>query len=541
MRVALAQINSHLGCFSHNAEKIIDYIQKAKERRCDIVLFPEAALFGYHPMDLLTRASVVDEQLKYINKIHKSVPSGMAVIFGAFTKNPSPKGKPYFNTAIALVKNKKIWSCHKELLPTYDVFDDARHIEPGDVAKNIFNFKGKKILITVCEDIWAWPTLGQKRKSLYDTNPIKKIKPGKVDLILNLSASPFYADKVKRRHHVVKSTSQFLRAPMAYVNMVGAQDELIFDGGSFAIDKRGKVLAQSHQFVEDINVVDFSLNKGGIRVSATDPLESLRQALTLGIFDFVNKIGMPRVHLGLSGGVDSALVACLAVDALGPSRVSVYALPGPFSARKSEILAQKLADNLGISITTLPVTGAYKNITALLDKKIGKIKFGLRHENLQARLRAIYLMAASNQANSLLLNTSNKSELAVGYSTLYGDAAGGLAVIGDLLKSEVYALAKFYNSQREIIPNEILRRAPSAELRKNQKDQDTLPSYNLLDQSVVDIVEKSKSAKSPTDKFLLKMLMQSEFKRWQTPPILKVRENSFGQGRRMPIAHGGWY
>lgn len=541
MRIALAQINAHLGNFAENYQKIIEYAERAKERRCDIVLFPESTLFGYHPMDLLKRDSVVTEEIKFIQKISKSIPKGIVVIFGAFTKNPSARGKPYYNTAIALQQNKRPWVCHKELLPTYDVFDDARHIEPGDMAKNIFHYKGKKILITICEDIWAWPVGGQSKKSYYEINPIKKIRPGSVDLVLNLSASPFYTHKMQKRLEVTRATAKYLRAPMVYVNMVGGQDELIFDGGSFAINKNGKILTQCAQFTEDLGVVDFATQVGTTNELSVSTEENLRAAIVLGIRDFVHKTGQSKIHLGLSGGIDSALVACLAVDALGAEKVKVYAMPGPFSSKKSLFLARKLAKNLHVEFKVLPIHVAYKKMVQSVDAALGMTKFGVMHENIQARIRGLMLMAVCNREGGLLLNTSNKSEFAVGYSTLYGDMAGAFSPIGDLLKRDIVSLSKHYNSEIEIIPEEIISRSPSAELRPGQKDQDTLPPYSLLDNSVVNIVEKGASAKSKSDKFLLQKLMASEFKRWQSPPILKVSEHSFGQGRRMPIAHKAWY
>lgn len=537
MRIALAQINSHLGNFESNFRKIIEFSYKAKERHCDIVVFPEASLFGYHPMDLLKRKSVVDEEIKFIQKLKKKLPQDIAVVFGAFTHNPSKQGKPYFNSAIVLNNGRILGEFHKQLLPTYDVFDDARHIEPGDVHKNVFQYKGKKILVTICEDIWAWPLSQQDKKSHYKSNPLKKVKPGSVDLILNLSASPYFTEKMKNRISVTRQTAKYVRAPMIYVNMVGGQDELIFDGGSFAINKQGKIFAQNIQFEEDINIIDIDKLKGGSHFEPLDQTESLRRALVLGIRDFINKLDIQQVHLGLSGGIDSALVACLAVDALGPHRVKAFAMPSRFNAKKSINLARKLAQNIHIELFEIPIQKTYQTILKTIEASLGPAKFGVMHENIQARIRGLMLMAYSNKQNSLLLNTTNKSEFAAGYGTLYGDLAGGLSPIGDLLKQDVYKLSKYYNREREIIPKQIITRAPSAELRPHQKDQDTLPPYNQLDESVVQLVENAKKAVTASDKFLLNKLMASEFKRWQSPPILKVRENSFGQGRRMPIAH----
>jgi len=537
MRIALAQINSHLGDFESNAEKIIEYVHRALEKHADIVVFPEASLFGYHPMDLLERRSVVDAQTAVLKKLVRRLPKNIIVIFGAITNNPKKSGKPFYNSAIVVSKGKILGKIPKTLLPTYDVFDDARFIEAGDLNKNIFKVSGKRVLVTICEDIWAWAQPGQNVESHYPENPLRKLKPGICDFVVNLSASPFHLEKPKSRLRVVKRTAQHFRCPMVYVNMVGAQDELIFDGGSFAVDQKGKVVSQSLQFQEDLNLVDFGAGLGGQRALIVSKEEQLRQALVLGIRDFVSKNGLKRVHFGLSGGIDSALVACLAADALGPKQVTGIALPGPFSALESLKLAEKLAKNLGIGFYALPITENYNAALASFQGIFGSHQFGLMNENLQSRLRAIMLMAFANLNNSLLLNTSNKSEFATGYSTLYGDLCGGLSVIGDLLKTDVFELARHYNLEHEVIPNDILVRPPSAELRANQRDQDSLPPYDLLDASVIKIVEKTGRAKSEVDHFLLKVLYGSEFKRWQAPPILKVREHSFGRGRRMPVAH----
>ena len=539
MKIALAQINSHLGHFDGNAAKIIQFSDKARALGAEIVVFPEASLFGYHPMDLLERPSVVDQELKALKRLCQKLPRDILVLFGAFTLNKKLNGKPYFNSAVA-VHAGRVRIFNKTLLPTYDVFDDARHIEPGDVAKNIIRYKGKKILITVCEDIWAWPIAGQKRPSFYDVNPLRRLRPGSVDLLLNLSASPFFQNKWDDRLEVTRQTVRYFKAPIIYVNLVGAQDELIFDGGSFALNKKGEIIAHSPHFSENLQVVDILEPKTNRRArvgARPQGLESLRQALVLGVHDFVEKINLKRVHLGLSGGVDSAVVACLAADAVGAQNVTTIALPGPFSAKESLTLGQTLARNLGMEFKIIDMTREYEMIENLVREMLALRAFGVVHENIQARIRAMILMAYANATGSLLLNTTNKTEMACGYGTLYGDLSGGLSVIGDLLKRDVYALARHYNREREVIPKGIITRAPSAELRPNQTDQDSLPPYEKLDASVVRLVEKSLDARSETDQFLLKVLLKSEFKRWQSPPILKVRAHSFGQGRRMPIAN----
>ncbi len=534
-RIAISQINTALGQFSENRIKIMDSIRRAQERRSDLIVFPESTLFGYHPFDLLERSKLVDLQLRELKKIEKEIPAGIAALVGVITRNPSKRGRPYFNSVALVQKGKKTKFFHKQLLPTGDVFDEARFIESGETKRNFFSLKGKRILVTICEDMWAWPD--KKGQSQYSKNPLLELKKEKVNLIVNVSASPFYPGKLEKRKSLAHRTAQLFKAPMIYCNLVGAQDEIIFDGASFAVNSRGKTLSQCLMFEETLSVFDLDQQKGEIQPLIESPVEVLHRALVLGIRDFCQKVGIHKVHLGLSGGVDSALVACLAVDALGKSNVKAVALPSEFNSPKSLNLAQQLAQNLGILLHEVPIQPIYETAKATVDQAYQISKFGLVHENLQARVRGMLLMALSNQENSLLLATSNKSEFAAGYSTLYGDMCGGLAPIGDLTKRQVYKLCEHYNQDHELIPKEILTRAPSAELRPNQKDQDSLPPYDDLDDSVDRLIRDCKEAQSDTDKWLQAALMRSEFKRWQAPPILKVSVHSFGRGRRFPVAH----
>lgn len=535
MRIALAQINTTLADFEFNKQKILDFIRQAHQRKCELVVFPECALFGYHPFDLLERSKLVAKQEAELKSLIKKIPKGIGVIFGLITKNPKKLGRPYFNSAVFVAKGKKPLFFHKQLLPTGDVFDEARFIEVGDLSQNYFQWKGRKFFLTICEDIWAWPD--KKGHSPYRENPLMKIKKQKVDMVINLSASPYFVGKMKLREYVATKTATHFNAPVLYVNLVGGQDEIIFDGGSFVIDKKGKKLLSCQSFSEDINVIETETWEVWNKTAKLSEVEELHRALVLGIRDFCAKTGIQKVHLGLSGGIDSAVVAALGVDALGPSQVTAIGMPGPFSAAESLSLAKELAANLGIAFKTVEIKEMYQGVVASIEKSFGSMEFGLVHENIQARLRGMSLMALANKENSMLLTTSNKSEYASGYSTLYGDMCGGLAPIGDLTKAQVYALARYYNQQAEVIPNQIIERAPSAELRPNQKDQDTLPPYDDLDKAVVHLVEKSGVPKSTTDKWLLPVLMRTEFKRWQAPPILKVSQHSFGRGRRYPIAH----
>lgn len=534
MRIALAQINPGLGQFENNKQIILNNIHRAKEKHCDLVIFPECALFGYHPFDLLEQSFLVDQQLQKLTDIERKIPKGIKALIGVISKNHSKKGRPYFNSAALVEKDKKTKFFHKQLLPTGDVFDEGRFIEPGQISKNVFSMKGHKVQVTICEDIWAWPD--KEGRSLYSLNPIRQVSNKNIDLVVNISASPFYPEKLEVRKNLCRLTAKHFKAPMVYCNMVGAQDEVIYDGSSFAISSAGKLLMQSFRFEEDLNVLDLDKMQGGIRDINLMESDLIRRALVLGIRDFCHKVGIENVHLGLSGGIDSAVVACLAVEALGAGQVTGFALPGPYSSPQSEVLAKKLAQNLNIQFKSMDVLPAYQVLKKQIDDVFQINNFGLVHENLQSRLRGLLLMSWSNFSGSMLLNTSNKSEFAAGYSTLYGDLCGGLSPIGDLTKEDVYQLANLYNSQMELIPTEIIHRPPTAELRENQKDSDSLPAYDQLDKAVENIVQKAARPKSKAEMWLYPVLMRTEFKRWQSPPILKVSSHAFGRGRRFPIA-----
>lgn len=537
MRISIAQINPVLADFKYNREKILSDIQKASDEGCDLVVFPECTLFGYHPFDLLERSKIVEEQEKEFKNLLKKIPKGMGVIIGLITKNSNKKGRPYYNSAAFLVAGKKPQYFHKQLLPTGDVFDEARFIEAGDFSKNYFSWKGKKFFLTICEDIWAWPD--PKGNSPYRENPLAKVKRNKIDLVINLSASPYHVGKLKKRHHVTHQTAKYFKAPILYTNLVGAQDEIVFDGASFIMSPQGKVLGQCNQFSEDFRVFELDELKTYPKAPKFSVIEEIHRALVLGMKDFFEKTGIKKVHLGLSGGIDSAVVAALAVDALGAENVVGIALPTKFNAQESLDLAKKLAENLKIEFHEVEIQSMYESVSKALAAPFAMSEFSVVHENIQARIRGMTLMAYSNRYGSMLLTTSNKTEMACGYSTMYGDMCGGLAPIGDLTKGQVYDVARWYNKKSEIIPEKIITRAPSAELRPNQKDQDSLPEYDVLDQAVVNLVADSKVAKTSTEKWLLPMLMRTEFKRWQAAPVLKVSEHAFGRGRRYPIAHRG--
>lgn len=533
MKIALAQINSHLGQFSQNTEKIIAAIDKASQHDCSLVVFPEAALSGYNPMDLLESSEFVEQQWAFIAKIQKKIPENMGVLLGAFSINSKKTGRRFFNSAVFLQKNKKEKVFNKELLPHYGVFDENRHIEKGSLEKNILKFKGQRFLISICEDIWAWPD--KDGKNIYPKNPLKKIKAQDVDCVINLSASPFYFGKETGREEIACLTSKYFNAPLIYNNLVGGQDELIFDGSSFVVYKNKKI-AQAQKFEEDFLIFNLETQQGSLRPSSQSEVEQIRKALVLGLRDYITKSGFSKAHIGLSGGIDSAVVLCLLVEALGSDSITAVGLPSSYNDPKSLETAKQLAENLGVQWLEIPIQNTFNTMVAELEESAELKKFSIVHENLQARIRGNFLMALSNQRNSMLITTGNKSEYATGYATLYGDMCGGLAPIGDLLKSQVYQLAKHYNEEFELIPRFIIDRPPSAELRPGQKDQDSLPDYDQLDKAVNKLVTQCKKPRGKLEKNLEQKIARSEFKRWQAPPILKVSEHSFGIGRRKPLA-----
>lgn len=546
MRIALAQINSTLGDFAGNRVKILEYAHRALKLECDLIVFPEHALFGYLPNDLLERESIVEDQWRELQRLEKEMPKGIAALVGCVSFVPSKKTKladslglkRFYNSAALLERGRKMRIFNKERLPSYDIFDETRHLVPGSLAKGAVRIKNRRLWITICEDIWGWGD---------PSNPMKRLPRKGTDVVINLSASPFTKTKRELRHEVLKETAAHFRAPVVYVNLVGGQDEVLFDGRSSVVDARGRLIGEMAAFEEDLKVFDLETGKlQSPEASAKKPkfaakhakTELLRQALVTGLRDFASKTGLKRAHFGLSGGIDSAVVACLAVDALGADAVTALTLPGPFNDPKSRKLAEELAKNLSIRCLNFDIEGPYKALLKSFEAGLGgELPFSLVHENLQARVRGVLLMGLSNKESSLLISTGNKSEYATGYTTLYGDQCGGLAPLGDLLKNEVYALAEHYNLERELIPREIIDRAPSAELRPNQKDQDSLPPYDALDLAVQRIIEERRPAKNETEMFVLTASLKSEFKRWQAPPILKVSAHAFGRGRRLPIAH----
>lgn len=556
MKVALAQVNPVVGDLRFNTGKILSFISRARDAAADLVVFPELALTGYPPKDLLLKPSFIDDNLAALERVARAC-TGLTAVVGYVDRNDQPVGRPLRN-AVAVCGNGRILSRHfKTLLPTYDVFDESRYFEPGPppgsvAGGNVVSIAGVRVGLTICEDLWNDERLIPRR--LYHQNPIHDLHLAGAEIIVNASASPFVLGKHDFRLELFATQARAVGKPLVYVNQVGGNDELIFDGASCAFNATGQLIAQAKDFEEDLLVVDIasqSPTASDIHPHRTG-LASLHAALLLGLRDYVGKCGFKSVVLGLSGGIDSALTAALAVEALGPARVFGVAMPSRYSSDHSVEDARKLAENLGIAFPTVPIAAmhdAYESaLTPLFSPGGNGTPLGddLTEQNLQARIRGATLMAFSNRHNHLLLTTGNKSEVATGYCTLYGDMCGGLAVISDVPKTTVWALSRFHNEKhgRELIPVRSIDKVPSAELRPNQTDQDSLPPYDLLDAILHRYIEEEKGhAQIVADGFdpdtvrkVIRLVDRTEYKRRQAAPGLKVTSRAFGFGRRMPIA-----
>lgn len=545
MKIALAQLNYHVGNFEYNTKKIIDAIQKAQNDLCDLVVFSELSVCGYPPLDLLEREEFIEQCLNQIDRI-ATVCQNITAIVGCPSINPEPKGKKLFNSAFVL-NNGKIQSVHhKTLLPNYDVFDEYRYFQPNSEF-NLIELKGKKIAITICEDLWdEQPVANSFAKSkLYTKSPIKELKQFNPDLVINMAASPFSYNQGQIRQQIISEKASINKIPFVYVNQIGANTELVFDGNSLAVNSDGKIINQLNSFSEDLQYCHLEeLNKASIiENKPKEKLELIHDALVLGIKDYFNKMGFKKATLGLSGGIDSAVTLVVAARALGAENVRVLLLPSKYSSDHSIKDAEDLANNLGIKYDIVPI----KNVVNSFDNALSPIFKGSKpdvtEENIQARIRGSLLMALSNKFGHILLNTSNKSEAAVGYGTLYGDMNGGLSVLGDVYKTDVFALAKYINRDEEIIPENTIIKPPSAELRPDQKDSDSLPDYDILDQILFNYIEKNESpekiinggfAKEIVYK-AVRMVNINEYKRFQTAPVIRVSSKAFGLGRRIPL------
>lgn len=537
MKVTAAQLNFYIGNFDYNTSKIIQAIAEAKQQHSDLVVFPEMAVCGYPPRDFL-------EFPDFINKCNLAVAEiarhteNIAVIVGAPTVNPEIKGKNLFNTAFFLYDGKVQSTHHKSLLPNYDVFDEYRYFEPNRQF-SIIEFKGHRIALTVCEDLW-----NVNNDPMYIMNPMDELMKLNPTLMVNIAASPFNYRQHEIRKNILATNTARYQLPLIYVNQTGAQTELIFDGGSMMLNQQGDCIFEAPFFTECCNTIELSEKTPVIqKLMQQSETELIYHALVLGVKDYFGKMGFKKAILGLSGGIDSAVTMAIAAEALGCDNVLGLLMPSEFSSEHSVNDAVKLAQNLGCPYEILPISNVYDATNQSLHNLFMERSFDLTEENIQARIRAVFLMAVANKFGYILLNTSNKSEAAVGYGTLYGDMCGGISVLGDVYKTQVYELARFINSTREVIPENTIIKPPSAELRPNQKDSDSLPEYDVLDKLLFHYIEE---CKGPEDlialKFhpdlvarVLKLVNTSEYKRHQSPPILRISQKAFGMGRRMPI------
>ena len=538
MKIGIAQMNSIVGDLSFNADEIISRYQDLVSSGADLVITPELSVTGYPPRDLIFRSKFIDDNLKVIEKIAEKV-GNVPIVVGCIDYNTQNTGNPFENAAVVIKDHEIVGKVTKCLLPSYDVFDETRYFEPSKEVQ-VQVLSGMKIGITICEDIWSEDFLPSK---LYVKDPAGELAKKGIDCLVNLSASPYHMGKPKDRHAMLSFLARRIHAPVVYCNSVGGNDELVFDGNSLAFSADGELISQGASFESQSILVDTESTK--ISVREDNQLEEIYNALVLGLRDYVTKCGFRSALIGLSGGIDSALTAVIAERALGADNVYGVTMPSEFSSSGSVNDSLSLAENLGIGFEEVPIKNSFATLKAELSEVFQNYEEDITEENMQARIRGLFLMSISNKKGHLLLTTGNKSELAVGYCTIYGDMCGGLAVISDLPKTLVYKLAKWINRKKEIIPWETIEKAPSAELKPNQKDQDTLPDYEILDQILELYVDQSISVSSIIakgyDKDLVKWIASrvemNEWKRWQSAPGLRVTSKAFGVGRRIPIAH----
>lgn len=539
MRILLAQINPTIGAIQGNAEKITASIKTAKKKGAQLVVFPELTLCGYPPEDLLLLPHFIDDLDNALKEIVEAS-KGIAVIIGTVRKNTFGGEKPLLNSAAVIDNGILLGFQDKILLPTYDVFDERRFFEPGH-EMHLWNIHGHSIGVTICEDIW------QHGKSLryasYERDPVKDLYHLNPEFVINLSASPFSMSHAGDRLHVCSRVAKTLKCPFFLCNQVGGNDSLIFDGNSVYVDSQGRLIAQAKGFEEDFLLIDLD-EKPVPKCFPHDPIEDLHKALVLGVRDYFYKSGFSKACLGLSGGIDSALVACIAVEALGKENVLGVLMPSRYTSKDSIDDAKALAKALEIEFKEISIEGPFRSYLETLSPLFADVAPDVTEENMQARIRGMLLMAISNKFGYIVLSTGNKSELAMGYSTLYGDMCGGLAVISDLTKQQVYALSHWINRKKMIIPQSTLQKAPSAELRPNQKDSDSLPDYAIIDNVLQAYVEDHQPAELIAKRFgydlelvqdLVRRIHRSEYKRRQSPPGLRISEKAFTVGRHFPI------
>ncbi|WP_457755832.1 NAD+ synthase [Thermodesulfatator indicus] len=540
MKIALAQINPTIGAFWQNSQKILAFTEKAQKKGAELVIFPELSLCGYPPRDLLTRKDfrkAVEDTLIYLKK---NLPKDITVVLGAPRSKDGAKNLPVENQAIVITNGEEVVSYGKNLLPPYDIFDEPRYFKPS-YQTACFLLKGISIGLSICEDIWPLPGFLDFD---YAFDPLEGLA-GRIEILITITASPYFVGKVNIRKKLLASQAKRMGTYIFYVNQVGAHDHLLFDGQSLIVSPEGKIVGEAKDFEEDLILFDFSAKKAIKHPISESKTASLLKSLVFGVREYFRKTGFKGALIGLSGGIDSSVTAVIATKALGPENVIGVLMPSPYTSQESNEDAKKLAANLGIKTLTIPISQTFETLRQEIAKSLGRETKGLTQENLQARIRGNILMALANEFNYLVLNTGNKSELAVGYCTLYGDTCGALSVLGDVLKNDVYALAREVNREKEIIPARVLKKPPSAELRPDQKDEDDLPPYRILDPIIKGFVEEGKSVRElisqgyPKEivKEVLKRLRIEEYKRWQLPPTLKVSPRAFGYGWRYPITH----
>lgn len=539
MKIALAQFNPTVGDFDGNSAKILELTQRAQQRGADLAVFSELCLCGYLPLDLIERPQFIARNEKELACLAKKLPLPAIVGFAAHANEST--GKAVANAAALLANGHIAFLQQKMLLPTYDVFDESRYFQPAR-EQTTFQFQGQQLGITICEDIWNDKNFWAKQ--LYERDPVAELVGKGAALLINISASPYTIDKRTLRVNMLRSLAKTYGRPLIYVNQFGGNDSLVFDGGSLAIFPDGRIAAQARVFEEDLVLFDTDTGIGDIHPQPQIELEVALQALICGTRDYVCKSGFSKVVVGLSGGIDSAVVAAIAVAALGPENVLGVSMPSPYSSEGSRTDARLLAENLGIEFLTLPISEVFGAYKLALSESFKRLPEDVAEENLQARIRGNFLMALSNKFGSMVLSTGNKSELAVGYCTLYGDMAGGLALLSDVPKTMVYELAALLNRERELIPLASIEKPPSAELRPNQKDQDSLPPYDVLDRILKAYIEEVISpaeiaARYGYDLELVRAIAlkvdRNEYKRRQAAPGLKITSRAFGMGRPFPI------
>ena len=541
MKIALAQFNPTVGDFDGNSARILEIAREAKTRGADLAVFSELCVCGYPPQDLLERPAFIERNHTQLAKLAKLIP--MPSIVGYVGKAQDNTGKPVANTAALIADGRIIFEQRKMLLPTYDVFDESRYFQPAH-SQSVVRLGAEQLGITICEDGWNDKNFWAQR--LYERDPVAELVGQGSSVLLNISASPYTIDKRGFRLDMLRALARQHHVPVVYVNQVGGNDSLVFDGSSVAIAPDGTIVARAHSFQDDLVLFDTETLVGDIRHETSDELEAAYKALVCGTRDYVRKCGFSKVVVGLSGGVDSALVVTVAVHAVGAENVLGVGMPGPYSSEGSLRDARQIAENLGVEFIVLPIAGVFDEYLQVLDPVFNSRTVDATEENIQARIRGNLLMALSNKFGSLVLSTGNKSEIAVGYCTLYGDMAGGLAVISDVPKTMVYELAKLRNREREVIPVETLTKPPSAELRPNQRDSDSLPPYDVLDRILKAYVEDIKDPEEIASHFgysielvrsITRRVDQNEYKRNQAAPGLKITSKAFSVGRRFPLAN----